>query len=82
MSFRSLVRLPAFDKKTKMLHAVIETPKRSPNKYSYDPDLGCFTLGKTLPEGMSFPSTSGSYPRRSATTATHSTSSCSWTFPP
>jgi inorganic pyrophosphatase len=34
---------------------VIETPKRSPNKYSYDPDLGCFTLGKTLPDGMSFP---------------------------
>ena len=55
MSLKSLNRLPAFDKKTKLLHAVIETPKRSPNKYAYDPDLGCITLGKTLPEGMSFP---------------------------
>ena len=55
MSLKSLNCLPAFDKKTKLLHAVIETPKRSPNKYAYDPDLGCITLGKTLPEGMSFP---------------------------
>ncbi len=55
MLLKPLSELPAFDKKSKSLHAVIETPKRSPNKYDYDPELGCFTLSKTLPEGKCFP---------------------------
>jgi inorganic pyrophosphatase len=51
----NLVKIPAFDKETKCCHAVIETPKGSHHKFDYDPDLGCFQLKKTLPEGMSFP---------------------------
>ena len=35
--------------------AIIETPKGSRNKFSYDPDTGLFKLGGLLPEGMQFP---------------------------
>jgi inorganic pyrophosphatase len=42
---------------------IIETPKASRNKYSYDPDQGIFTLSKVLPEGMVFPHDFGFLPR-------------------
>ncbi len=42
---------------------IIETPKNSRNKYSYDPELGIFTLRKVLPEGMVFPYDFGFLPR-------------------
>lgn len=51
----NLIKIPAFDKKSKSCHAVIETPKGSHHKFSYDPDFACFQLKKTLPEGMTFP---------------------------
>jgi inorganic pyrophosphatase len=51
----NLTKIPAFDKKTKCFHAVIETPKASHHKFDYDPKLACFILKKTLPEGMTFP---------------------------
>lgn len=35
--------------------AIIETPKGSRNKFSYDPETGLFKLGGLLPEGMLFP---------------------------
>lgn len=35
--------------------AIIETPKGSRNKFSYDPKTGLFKLGGLLPEGLSFP---------------------------
>jgi inorganic pyrophosphatase len=35
--------------------AIIETPKGSRNKFSYDPETGLFKLGGLLPEGMFFP---------------------------
>jgi inorganic pyrophosphatase len=35
--------------------AIIETPKGSRNKFSYDPESGLFKLGGLLPEGMMFP---------------------------
>lgn len=37
------------------IHVVIETPRGSRNKVSFDEDLGVFRLKKVLPEGMSFP---------------------------
>lgn len=37
------------------LRVVIETPRGSRNKYSYDPDCDCMNLSTVLPEGMIFP---------------------------
>lgn len=38
-----------------LLRVVIETPKGSRNKFSYDPDQHIFELKKVLPSGMTFP---------------------------
>ena len=38
-----------------VIEVVIETPKRSRNKYAYDPEKRLFTLSRVLPAGMSFP---------------------------
>jgi inorganic pyrophosphatase len=43
------------DEKAFTCRAIIETPKGSRNKFSYDPDTGLFKLGGLLPEGMQFP---------------------------
>lgn len=51
----NLVKIPAFDEKTRCCRAVIETRKGSHHKFSYNADLACFELKKTLPEGMTFP---------------------------
>jgi inorganic pyrophosphatase len=37
------------------LRVVIETPRGSRNKYSYNPDCDCMQLSTVLPEGMIFP---------------------------
>ena len=37
------------------LRIVIETPRGSRTKYSYDPDCDCMELSTVLPEGMVFP---------------------------
>jgi inorganic pyrophosphatase len=47
----------------KTFQVIIETPKASRNKYSYDPEQGIFTLSKVLPEGMVFPYDFGFLPR-------------------
>lgn len=39
----------------KLIPVVIETPKRSSEKYSFDKESGYFKLKKILPEGMMFP---------------------------
>jgi inorganic pyrophosphatase len=49
----SLDKLPAFDGDD--LTVVIETPKGSQNKYTYDRELGTFVLGGILPAGAVFP---------------------------
>ncbi len=51
----SLFQLPTFDPETGEILAVVETPKGSRNKYSYDKRWGAFRLGGVLSEGMSFP---------------------------
>jgi len=50
-----LSEITPFDDKSGDLRIVIETPKGSRNKYSYDPDCDCLQLSTVLPEGMVFP---------------------------
>ena len=52
---KALSELPTWDRETGDLLMVIETPKGSRNKYSYDEDTGAFDLGWVLPPGLSFP---------------------------
>jgi len=49
-----LQRLPA-EPRRRRFNAVIETPKGSRNKFTYEPDIGAFRLGKQLPAGAVFP---------------------------
>ena len=51
----NLIKMPSFDEKTGSWHAIVETPKGSHHKFDFNPDLACFELKKTLPEGMTFP---------------------------
>jgi inorganic pyrophosphatase len=50
-----LASLPIEDPSTGDTLAVIETPRGSRNKYSYDPQVGAFRLKKVLPRGSIFP---------------------------
>jgi inorganic pyrophosphatase len=50
-----LSEIAPFEKKDDELRIVIETPKGSRNKYSYDPECDCMQLSTVLPDGMSFP---------------------------
>jgi inorganic pyrophosphatase len=45
------------------LYAIVETPKGSRVKYSYDPVSGLFKLSKALPAGMVFPFNFGFIPK-------------------
>src|SRR5690242_6477172 len=54
--------LPAFAAESGDLNVVIETPKGSRSKFSYDEDTGLFTLSKLLPAGMAFPFSFGFVP--------------------
>lgn len=55
--------LQAFDEKTKELNVVIETPKDSRNKYTFDEEKEIFRLGGVLPLGASFPFDFGFIPQ-------------------
>ena len=50
-----LSAIAPFDTETDDLRIVIETPKGSRNKHSYDPECDCLQLSTVLPEGMVFP---------------------------
>ena len=50
-----LSEIAPFERKNDDLRIVIETPKGSRNKYSYDPECDCMQLSTVLPEGMNFP---------------------------
>jgi inorganic pyrophosphatase len=39
----------------KHINVIIETPKGSGNKYTFDPETQFFKLSKILPEGLNFP---------------------------
>ena len=47
-------------------HVIIETPRGSRNKYSYDAEGGVFVLKKILPEAHVFPFDFGFFPRTRA----------------
>jgi inorganic pyrophosphatase len=51
----SPAQLPTFDAETETLNAVIETPKGSRNKFTYDEKLALFKLSGVLPAGAVFP---------------------------
>lgn len=55
--------LETFDKKTKLLNVIIETPQGSRNKYKFDTEKGVFTLSGVMPLGMSFPFDFGYIPQ-------------------
>jgi inorganic pyrophosphatase len=59
---KAFKRLKAFDPKTDCLNVLVETPKSSRVKYTYNPELGLFELKKALPEGMMFPFNFGFIP--------------------
>ena len=50
-----LTSLTAFDTESGELNAIIDTPKRSRNKFKYDETRGLFKLGGVLPAGAIFP---------------------------
>jgi len=50
----------------RMLRVVIETPKGSRNKFSFDPSEQIFELKKVLPSGMTFPYDFGFVPSTTA----------------
>ena len=51
----SISSLSPFDKKSGELNVIIETPKGSRNKYTWDEELGLFKLTGILTAGHSFP---------------------------
>ena len=56
-------RLDAIRKKDGLLQVIIETPKGSRNKFSFDVDQEIFSLKKVLPAGMTFPYDFGFLPK-------------------
>jgi len=54
--------LPAIDEESGYLNVIIETPKGSRAKFSYDEPSGLFSLSKLLPVGMAFPFSFGFIP--------------------
>src|SRR5580698_6307855 len=56
-------KLKPVDKKDGVLQVIVETPKGSRNKFSFDPDQEIFALKKVLPAGMNFPYDFGFLPR-------------------
>jgi inorganic pyrophosphatase len=55
MESRNLSRLPPFDKESRALNIIVETPRNGRIKYKYNKKYGMFQLDKTLPYGFSFP---------------------------
>ena len=47
--------IPSRGSKREVWNVVIETPRGSPHKYKFEPELGTFTLSMVLPQGMTFP---------------------------
>lgn len=54
-SLRSGADLPPFDRTHGVLHAIVDTPKGSRNKFKWDEALGLYKLSGVLPAGAVFP---------------------------
>jgi inorganic pyrophosphatase len=50
----NLAKLPTFDKDGNV-YVVVETPRGARAKLTYDPELGVFTLSKSLMAGLTYP---------------------------
>jgi inorganic pyrophosphatase len=59
----SLAKLPPVDRKSGDLNVVIDTPKGSRNKFSWDEKLKLFELSGVLPAGAVFPYDFGFIPK-------------------
>ena len=58
---KDVIDLPKTDDGVALI--VIETPRGSGNKLTYDPELGAFKLDRVLPAGMTFPFDFGFLPQ-------------------
>src|SRR5436190_23463747 len=47
--------LPPFDEEGRLLHAIVDTPKGSRNKFKWDEKLELYKLAGVLPSGAVFP---------------------------
>lgn len=56
-------KLSPIDKKTGLFQVVIETPRKSRNKFAFDPEQEIFGLKSVLPAGMVFPYDFGFLPQ-------------------
>src|SRR5262245_25209394 len=63
MTDHLLETLPAWDRETKLLHVVMDTPKDSHIKFKFDVEKRCYTIAHMLPAGAVFPFDFGSIPR-------------------
>jgi len=52
---QALEHLSAREPDSGLVHVVVDTPKGSRNKYTYDETLGLYRLSKVLPLGIAFP---------------------------
>jgi inorganic pyrophosphatase len=57
------IQLKPIQKEEGLLQVIVETPKGSRNKFSYDPQQKVFMLKKVLPAGMVFPYDFGFLPQ-------------------
>lgn len=62
---KAVESLEAFDKKQNSVNVIVETPKCSRVKYSFELESGLFRLKRALPEGMAFPFNFGFIPSTS-----------------
>ena len=56
-------KLAPIDKKNDLLQVIVETPRKSRNKFAFDPEQEIFVLKSVLPAGMVFPYDFGFLPR-------------------
>ena len=47
--------IETYDRHSKRVNVIIDTPRGSRNKFKYDEALGLFRLSRVLPAGMQFP---------------------------
>jgi inorganic pyrophosphatase len=59
---KAISHLEPFNEDGQSLNVIVETPKGSRVKYSYQPKTGLFILSKALPAGMMFPFNFGFIP--------------------
>src|SRR5215208_2084314 len=57
-----LKAVPPYDDESGDVNVIIETPRGSRQKYTYDPELGLFRWKFELPEGNAFPYSFGFVP--------------------